>query len=108
MFSQNSIQVSFLNGCVASLFIGAAAANAATINFDENGNGRIIGPNGTVIPLTSLGNQTDPIDPANGLKPLIYALPTIGGVVPVPGDVDVLEPTTPAGSLSDLLRWANT
>ena len=108
MRSQNSIQASCLTGCIASLCIGAAATSAAIINFDENGNGTIIDPSGVVTPLTSLGNQTDPIDPTNGLKPLIYSLPAFGGVIPVSGDVEVFEPTTPPSLHSDLLRWANT
>src|SRR5205823_3931758 len=80
-----------------------ARAQALVINFDENGNGTIVSATGT-SPLVSLGNQVDPSDPSNGLKPLIYDLtgsPGIG-VLPVIGDVVLLEPGV-SNTPSDLL-----
>src|SRR4051812_18974165 len=111
MLQRTSIRASLLSGsCAAAvLCLGASTAKATiTFNFDENGNGTVTGPAGNTTPLTSLGNQVDPVDPGNGLLPLVYRMPSIGGVLPVPGDVDVLEPATPAGLHSDLLRWANS
>ncbi len=78
-----------------------------TINFDEFGNGTVQLAAGGVIPLQSLGNVTDPIDPSSGIKPLGYNLVgSIPGVVPQDGDVTLAEPQNPT-TISDVLRWTH-
>jgi hypothetical protein len=109
MLSRKAMRTSALLGCVASSFIALRSARATFIvNFDENGKGSIVTPNGITVPLNSLGNQTDPVDPTNGLKPLIYSLPPTAGVAFTQGDANVFEVTNPNAGPSDLLRWTNT
>jgi len=91
---------------VLSLILCARVSHAQTltINFDEFGNGSIQPPAGGSIPLQSLGNITDPFDPGNGLKPLGYNIgASLGGVVPINGDMIVQEPAI--GTVSDVVRW---
>ncbi len=81
-----------------------ATAQTLTINFDEFGNGSIQPAGGGNIPLQSLGNQTDPFDPGNGLKPLTYNIAgSLAGLVPIDGDMIVQEPAI--GTVSDVVRW---
>jgi len=109
MLSRKAIRTSAILGCVASSFVALRSAQAAfTVNFDENGKGTVVTPGGVSFPLTSLGNQTDPVDPTNGLKPLIYSLPSTTGVAFTQGDANVFEVTSPNTGPSDLLRWTNT
>jgi hypothetical protein len=85
----------------------ARVAGASVITFNENGQGTIQLNSGAVIPLVPLGNIPDPVDPTNGLLPLVYDLAGSVGLAstpPVPGDMNVLE--QPLGTPpSDLLRW---
>ena len=102
MSSHNHISRKRLLGCIGALALYSGAAQAAlVVNFDEFGNGTIQGAAGTV-PLPSLGNIVDPVDPGNGLMPLAYDLSAFGGAVFTPGDVDVVESD---GTHSDLLRF---
>ena len=77
----------------------------------ENGNGYIRpAPVGDPVPLIVLGNMTDPVDPTNGLRPLIYDLansPVFGGQAPVAGDVVLTEANDPHTATSDLLRFTS-
>ena len=98
--------VLFVASCTVATFAVVRSAAASVITFDENGKGTIQTPSGTTVPLVALGNIPDPVDPTNGLLPLVYDLTASGIVSPVvPGDMDVLEiPGTPN---SDLLRWTS-
>src|SRR5437773_1894425 len=88
-----------------------AAANlswgAIIINFNENGNGTVTSPGFGTVPLISLGKGVDPVDPANGLLPLIYiVVDTSGvGVVAVFGGICLHGAGDATGVISDLLRF---
>ena len=102
--SSAKTRLQFLCALAAASIFCAVSAQAITINFDEFGNGTAQSTAGS-IPLPSLGNQIDPVDPTNGLTPLVYNLVAVTGVLPTPGDVDLMEPPLATGVHSDLLRF---
>jgi len=105
--SRNLINRWTLLGLGLVLMLGSRTVlgQGFTINFDEYGNGSVQLSSGGVIPLQSLGNITDPIDPGSGIKPLAYNLvATIPGIVPFAGDINLAEPQNPT-TISDVLRW---
>ncbi|MGA2440008.1 MAG: PEP-CTERM sorting domain-containing protein [Tepidisphaeraceae bacterium] len=75
------------------------------VSVDENGNGYILPTAGafTAIPFF---NAPDPLDPANGLLPLIYNLGAVGLNNPVTGDLVLTETSpSPANAVSDVVRF---
>ena len=115
MLPQMNIYVRIILICVVAILFGSKLAHGQTapanvFTFDENGHGTVTHPDGSVVPLISLGNQPDPFDPGNGLRPLAYELAGTGtgaGQGAVQGDVNVLEGDPTQGRISDLLRWVN-
>jgi hypothetical protein len=103
MFSRNYTTLMTL--AVGSMFVlSRTSMGQIIINFDEKGNGTAQTPNGT-FPLPA-AKGTDPVDPGNGLQPLIYNLAAVlPGFLPPPGDIDLIEPPVGTGQHSDLLRW---
>src|SRR5690242_18746901 len=103
----NKLIVLLASCVIATSAVVVRTAVASVITFDENGKGTVRTPSGALVPLVAVGNIPDPVDPTNGLLPLVYDLTASGIVSPVvPGDMDVLEiPGTPN---SDLLRWTSS
>jgi hypothetical protein len=95
--------VAFALGFACLTTVAARTASAQTITFDENGKGTIV-RGGAILPLISLGNQPDPLEPT--LKPLTYDLTASGATSPVVrGDVRIFDVTATAAELSDVLRF---
>src|SRR5207249_2776414 len=94
---------------LASLLSVRAGFAALIISFDENGVGTVQSPTFGTVPLRSLAKGVAPVDPGNGLLPLIYDVAgTPGvGIVPQFGDIELSEPQNPTGTISDLLRFTN-
>jgi len=94
---------------LASFACASLNWGAIIINFDENGVGTVTSPALGTVPLRSFGKGVDPVDPANGLLPLIYDVAgTPGvGIVPFFGDILLHEPAAPTGVVSDLLRFTD-
>ena len=95
---------------IVCLFVVRAAIGQGIltpVNVDENGNGFILPTAGPF--LIPSYNGPDPLDPANGLKPLIYDLGAVGLNNAVTGDLVLLE-TPPSGTnvLSDVVRFEST
>lgn len=89
--------VLILAALTAMLIVQSAIAQTV-ITVDEYGNGTA---GAAVLPATT---GTDPFDPTNGLRPLIYDLTGVGA--PTVGDIWLTEPNSP-GVYSDLLRFNN-